>query len=60
VIRVTVNVTAYFDDDITDDDRRTERLNQINEAVIGGIKHVDGVIRSRVESSADYIRAVTR
>jgi hypothetical protein len=59
VIRVTVNVTAYFDDDITDDDRRTERLNQITEAV-SGIKNVDGVIRSRVESSADYIRAVAR
>lgn len=59
MIRVTVNVTAYFDDDINDEDRRTERLNQITEAV-AGIKHVDGVIRSRVESSADYIRAVAR
>ncbi|MGW2223855.1 hypothetical protein [Streptomyces formicae] len=59
MIRVTVTANAYFDDDINDDDRRTERLNQITEA-IRGIKHVDGVIRSRVESSADYIRAVTR
>ena len=56
LIRVTVTVTAYFDDDASDTDRRSERLHQISEAISSAVHAAAGPVRHRIEASSDYIR----